>query len=368
MHVNLIETRSALEDFIASVEQETLLAIDTEFFRETTYFPKLGLVQLASRKQLACIDPLAFDARDGLARLLLNPDITKLFHSCSQDLEVLLQYLGALPCPVIDTQIASAMQGEKDQISYANLVAEIMHVELDKSQTRTNWLKRPLSSKQLEYAAEDVLYLIPVYEQLEQGLRDNGRLHWLQQDCEQLCRNVGRFEPDFDRVWLRVKGTQKCRGEQLAIIDALARWREHKAIALDLTRRQVLSDDLITAAAFHKPADSTSLLAHGKAHRRLGQEDYAEILQLIQTAAASDPDSWPSPPAYRLSPEQKALIKRLMAVLETTASELGIAQAVLGSRKDIEKLINGERDLAILKNWRRQCVGERLLALVVESQ
>lgn len=168
----LIEDNQTLTQFCNKLINEPLLAIDTEFFRETTYYPHLGLIQIASPSDIICIDPLAFDARDELRRLFFNTDITKVLHSCSQDMEVLYQYFGELPAPIFDTQIAAAMLGYQDQIGYAKLVAEEYDVELDKSQTRTNWLKRPLSAKQIEYAGEDVLYLLPLYEKFSSALTE----------------------------------------------------------------------------------------------------------------------------------------------------------------------------------------------------
>lgn len=361
MHTYFIQSQQEMDSFLQHLAGHSLLAVDTEFFRETTYYPQLGLVQLATSEQVACIDPLAFDARDSLATCLLDKSITKVFHSCSQDMEVLLHYLGELPCPLVDTQIAAAMLGEKDQISYAEMVATHMDIELEKSQTRTNWLKRPLSQKQLQYAAEDVLYLIPVYQQLAEQLKQKGRLNWLQYDCEQLCQSSQRYMPDFDNCWLRVKGTQKLSAKQLGIVDALARWREHKAIALNRTRKQVLSDDFIVQASSQQPDSIEQLQRCGKAARDINHGDFNTLLQLINTTVTTDPASWPSHPRYRLDSNEKQLLRDSMQSLEHKAKELGVAQAVLGSRKEIEKMIHGQRQLNLLSDWRYHCIGKQLL-------
>ena len=361
MQTNLVETPQALDEFISAIAGETLLGVDTEFFRETSYYPELGLVQLATHDYVACVDPLAFDARDGLAKILLDKNITKLFHSCTQDLEVLLLYLGELPCPVIDTQIAAAMVADKDQISYANIVAQIMGIELDKSQTRTNWLKRPLTKKQLQYAAEDVLYLIPIYQQLLATLQQKGRDNWLQHDCALLCQSAERYTPDIDKCWTRVKGTQKLSGQQLAVVDALARWREHKAIKLNRTRRQVISDDFIVQAAVEQPQNVADLQLCGRLSSAIITEDYESMLAQIQQALLSDAGNWPTHPRRRLSTEQKQSIRELMQTIELKAEELGIAQSTLGSRKEVEQLVNGQRQLNLLTDWRYRCIGEQLL-------
>ncbi len=365
MAVTLIDNDRDLQQFIASIEtdlqQQPLLAIDTEFFRETTYYPKLGLVQLATQNHLACIDPLTFDARDGLAMLLLDTRITKLFHSCSQDIEVLQQTLGAPPCPLLDTQIAAAMLGEQNQISYSALVTKLLGIELAKSQTRTNWLQRPLSRQQLDYAAEDVLYLIPVYEHLLQGLKDKARLGWLQHDCEQLCHEAQRTEVDLTQCWKRVKGTQKFSREQLGIVDSLAQWRERKAMQLDKTRRAVLSDDFIVQAVQNPPDSRQTLQACGRHAAELDAADFDAMLAAIDRARHSNPQSWPQHNHQRLDSDAKQRLRELMKMIELKAEELNLAQAVLGSRKEVEKMLLGQRELSLLQGWRFRVIGEQLL-------
>jgi len=169
----------------------------------------------------------------GLASLLLNPAITKIFHACIQDMEVLYHYLGALPCPLEDTQIAAALLNEKDQMGYANLLFDQLDIQLEKTETRTNWLKRPLTSKQLEYAADDVRYLLPLHKKLTEQLESKGREDWLIIECNKLCQSAARYLPDFENCWPRVKGTHKLSNAQLAVVDTVAQWREHIAIKKD---------------------------------------------------------------------------------------------------------------------------------------
>ena len=364
MRYTLIEDQTTLQGWLAAIDTDQLLAVDTEFFRETTYFPKLGLVQLASGGDIALVDPLAFDASAPLAEVLLSPDIRKLFHSCSQDLEVLHHHLGGLPCPLYDTQVAAALVIERDQISYADIVARNCGVELAKSQTRTNWLKRPLSREQLKYAAEDVHYLVDVHEILMDELDTVGRMTWFEEDCARICAAQNAFEPDIDRCWSRVKGTHRMQPEQLAIVDAMARWREHAAIRLDVTRRKVISDDAIIAAALDTPRDTRSLTSTGKWHRSLRQEELRSLLVAIDEALSAPEHTWPRHSRYLQTPEQKDLIKRMMQLIENCASELGIAQSVLASRKELESMIEGNRELNILYGWRREIIGDQVLALL----
>ena len=364
MPTTLIDRPAALDAFIEQIDTTQALAVDTEFFRETTYYPQLGLVQLASGNQVALVDPLAFDALPRLGRLLLDAGITKLFHSCSQDLEVLLHELGGLCCPLQDTQVAAALLQPRDQISYADLVADITGVELEKSQTRTNWLRRPLSRKQQEYAAEDVLYLHPVHDHLLEQLDKANRIDWFEHECARLCASAQRFEPDYENCWLRVKGTQRLEGVELAIVDALARWRERCAVALDLTRRRVMHDDAIVSAALQPPTSRRALRDAGKLTPRLGDADLDDALAAIDTARDSDPASWPVHPRARMDAERKTVVRSLMTAIENTAGELGLAQAMLASRKEIERLVDGKRDLDVLQGWRRDVIGDRLLAML----
>ncbi|MDH5611020.1 MAG: ribonuclease D [Gammaproteobacteria bacterium] len=359
----LIEDKQTLNNFCDKLIHESLLAIDTEFFRETTYFPHLGLIQIASSDHIICVDPLAFDARDELRRLFFNRDITKVFHSCSQDMEVLYQYFNELPAPIFDTQIAAAMLGYQDQIGYANLVAEIYEVELDKSQTRTNWLKRPLSVKQIEYAGEDVLYLLPLYEKFNQALKESERNIWLQEDCEQLCGNVQRFQPDFENCWQRVKGYFKLSNMQLAVCRSIAQWREQLAMSKDLTRRRVMPDELLLKLA----ATQVNIQQLKTIDRQIAQfssDELETLAQAIETGMQTPESEWPVLNRERPSNEEKTLLKHLQKLVQDKADALGIHQSVLCSKKEIERLIHGSRDGKLLNGWRFDCIGQQLLAEV----
>ncbi len=357
----LVESHSQLDSFCQSIADQTLIAVDTEFFRETTYYAELALVQIAAGEDTACIDVLAFDAREQLADLLLNPAIGKIFHSCGQDMEVLYQYLGALPVPVLDTQIAAAFLGEADQIGYANLIEQKLGHVLDKSQTRTNWLQRPLSVKQLEYAADDVRYLIELYDMLLAELDSKNRTEWFLQDCAALSTGAERFEPDFDTCWKRVRGTQRLSGQQLAIVDQIARWREQLAIEKNLTRRKVLRDEPIIELAT-SPPDSEQALAGMRLPRDIIQNHSAELYRAIQTGSSAPAETWPENPTKKPDAAYKTLLKQLQDFVNQQAGTLGIAPSMLCSRKELEKLIAGQRELNVLKGWRKACLGDALLS------
>ncbi len=318
----LVESHSQLERFCQSISDQKLLAVDTEFFRETTYYAELALVQIAGGEHIACIDVLAFDAREQLADLLLNPNISKIFHSCGQDMEVLYQYLGALPAPVLDTQIAAAFLGEADQIGYANLVEQRLGHVLDKSQTRTNWLQRPLSAKQLEYAADDVRYLAELYTLLLAELDSRNRTEWFLQDCAELSTGAERFAPDFDNCWKRVRGTQRLSGQQLAIVDQIARWREHLAIEKNLTRRRVLRDEPIIELAT-SPPDNEQALANMRLPRDIIQNHSTELFHAIQAGASAPAETWPASPNNKPDAAYKTLLKQLQDFVNQQAGNTG---------------------------------------------
>ena len=361
MNPVLIEDSQSLDEICNQLCKEPILAIDTEFFRETTYFPHLGLVQIASPDCIVCIDPLAFDARQGLARLLLDPAITKIFHSCIQDMEVLYQYLGELPSPVIDTQIAAAMLGQDEQIGYAKLVEEQMDVQLEKSQTRTNWLKRPLTKKQIEYAGDDVLYLIPIYHKLVTELKNKHREAWLIEDSTWVCSDKTRFFPDMKNCWQRIKGIYKLDGIQLCLAQAISQWREQHAIKKDVTRRRAIPDDLVIQIAIAQPGNVDTLKKTGAISRWLDDEDLASLASVINQGLKTPPGEWPSINKQKPTPEEKDRLNNILDLLNKKSGELGIAQSVLCSRKEVEKLINGERDIQVLKGWRLDCIGRELL-------
>jgi len=245
MSPELIETSADMEALLTQLNNQTIIAVDTEFFRETSYYPKLALVQIATDSVVACIDPLAFDARPALRSILLNSEITKIFHSCSQDLEVLFYYLGEAPNAIYDTQIANSLLNEHQQIGYAKLVEKELGTLLDKSQTRTNWLQRPLTSKQIQYAGDDVLYLYKLQHILDEKLQQLDRKSWFDEESKKLLNDQYSFQPDSDTLWKRVKGSSRLNRKKLAIVQAIALWRENLAKQKDRTRRRILADDII---------------------------------------------------------------------------------------------------------------------------
>jgi ribonuclease D len=365
MQAEMIETNEALDKLVRRLSRYPLIAVDTEFQRETSYYPKLALVQVATQDLVACIDPLAFDAQAGIAAFMLDDAITKVFHSCSQDMEVLYYYLGKPAASIEDTQIAYALLNEHLQASYAAMIADLLDVTLDKSQTRTDWLRRPLTRKQLEYAADDVSYLFQCYPILMQQLKDAGRMAWYQQDCSKLITDYSNSEAENPELWKRVKGTSRLSRKQLAVVQAIAAWRESLAQKKDLTRRRVLDDDTVITLAIEQPATADQLgmlISGGRRTISLDHRELDALLDSINRASSLPKNQWPDNRFSLLDNEQKQLLKKLQQLTAEAAKKQGISPSVLYSRKQLEQMISNaaHKHTVDEQDWRYQLIGKQL--------
>ena len=379
MSPTLIETSDAMDDLVLRLSKEKIVAVDTEFFRETTYYPKLALVQVATHDVVACIDPLAFDAKPRLKKILCDKNITKIFHSCSQDMEVLFYYLNEIPTPIYDTQIANALLTDHHQIGYATLVKNELNIQLDKSQTRTNWLQRPLTEKQIQYAGDDVLYLYQLHQILEKKLYDTGRQAWFDEERKKLICHEDDLQVTVDTLWKRVRGATKLNREKLVIVQAIAEWRERIAQQKDKTRRRALPDNLVIQLASEQTVNSDVLNQIISPQYDISSLDKEQLLTTIKLAKNSPKDSWPDNRFTVLDGKQKLLLKAIQLQVNEKAGELNISSSILCSRKDIEQLIlqmtgnhttDGqatETKPGIMQGWRLHCIGENLIAIIKES-
>jgi ribonuclease D len=359
-----IDDPVSLQAFCNRLATAEWIALDTEFLREKTYYPKLCLVQMATPAEVACVDTLAIDDLDPLLEVVFNSRITKVMHAARQDMEIFYHLRGEPPAPVFDTQVAALLLGYPDQIGYANLVREVLGVTLAKLHTRADWSARPLSAEQLKYAAEDVVYLVALYQSITQRLGELGRLEWLAGDFAELS-NPKRYSAHPEEAWLRVKGGNRLKGPSLSVLQALAGWREKLAQEKDRPRGWLLRDDVMVDIARHRPA---SLAALGKLRgvtEGLLNRDGEHLLALIGAAAARPPAAHPETVARtRLTPAQDALVDVLMAVVRLGGSANDLNPAVLANRKELEKLVAGDSGCAVMHGWRRSLVGERLQALL----
>jgi ribonuclease D len=359
-----VDTPQALTQLCQDLRSAKVIAVDTEFIREKTYYAKLCLIQVASDAVIACIDPLALNNLDELLEILYSTDKLKLFHAAWQDLEIFYDQWGRIPGPIFDTQIAAALLGFSDQIGYANLVEQLLHTELDKSAVRTDWAQRPLSAQQLAYAADDVHYLLKLYPLILQRLTDLGRNDWLEEDFMALT-DPATYAKSTATAWQRISGHGRLKPRQLAVLQGLAAWREQQARQRNKPRKWILSDDLLLTLVRQLPTDQAKLAqVRGLTPNQLNQ--YGEgLIAAINTALALPEDAWPGvSQKERLSPEQECLADTLMAYLRLLAQQNQISPASLGTRKDIEKLVRGKRDIPLLHGWRGHLAGIPLQQLI----
>jgi ribonuclease D len=341
------------------------IALDTEFIREKTYFPKLCLVQVCNGKVAACIDPLALDNFQPLLDVLYDGRILKVLHAARQDLEIFLHDYRQIPLPVFDTQPAAALLGHGDQIGYANLVKQLLHVELPKDQSRTDWSRRPLDESQRRYALDDVIYLGELYLHMRGHLFDKERLQWLAADFAPLA-DPQTYYPEPRSMWQRVKGRQGLRGRQLAVLQVLAGWREAEARRRDLPRKWILKDDVMVELSRRQPRDLNGLAKiRGFEPGHIRREGEA-VLDLIAQGARRPREEWPVDPgrSMPLDAQQEAMVDLLSAALRLIADEHQLSPMAIGSRKDLEKLVRGASDSDLLSGWRHSVAGQRLVAVM----
>jgi ribonuclease D len=368
MQEQFVDTEAGLAALCEQLRGQPVLALDTEFLREKTYYARLCLLQVAGEGVIACVDPLAIGDLGPLLEIVYDPSVTKVMHSARQDMEIFFDLRGELPRPLFDTQIAATLLGFGDQVGYAGLVKEMLGVELDKTATRTDWSQRPLDPEQLRYAADDVRYLFALYHHQVEILHAKGRLEWLQEDFSELT-DVATYAPAPDTLWKRVRGTHKLKGEPLAVLRELAVWREERARTIDRPRRWVLKDDVMADIARRMPTDLVALeKIRGLEHRLITRHGEA-LLQMIRKGRASDPQGWPMRSAgCRLLPTQDALVDLLMAVLRIRGAEHEVSPALLASRKELEALVLGDTDCPVLHGWRGELAGRDLQAVLAGEQ
>ena len=360
-HTLIIETQPALTAFCQQIQTAEYLAIDTEFVRDKTYYPKLCLLQIASDKDIACIDPLKVKDLSPLKAIFTNPAQTKIFHAARQDLELLLQELGLIPTPIFDTQIAATLLGLGEQIGYANLVKHYLQINLSKQHTRADWEKRPLSDEQLDYAADDVRYLIQMFPLIMAELEKYGRRNWLQNDFK-ILSDPTLYQINPTELWQKISGNQKLRPKQLAVLQQLCIWREQLAMDKNRPRKWILADNITLAIAIAIP-NSISKLANTRGISQATIDKYGnDILNCITTALNTPEDQWPSTnKKHKLNKNQEAAVDALLAIVKLKAIEHNISAGAIVNRNELEKLVLGQAKLDILQGWRFNLVGETLV-------
>ncbi len=357
----LIDTAAGLRALADQIAESPWVAMDTEFMREKTYFPQLCLVQIATPDHIACIDPVALPDLGPLAGLLHDPSVLKVFHSASQDLEVLYLVTGRVPTPVFDTQLAASLLGYGEQVGYGNLVQAVLQIELDKTQSRTDWSRRPLKAEQLSYAKDDVRHLVELYSRLHGELEALGRTTWLAPEMEAITRPE-LYQPHPEDAWRRVSGHKRLKPRDLAVLREIAAWRENEARRLDRPRRWIISDDLLLLIAKIRPADPEALHGLRGFPKGLGTEPARQLLLAVQRGVDLPREAWPAliPRAKPLTEAEEVVADLTMALLREIARQQRIGPEAVGGRRDIVALMRGEQEARLARGWRHQVAGREL--------
>lgn len=363
----MIETTTALAEACKELAKSDFITIDTEFLRETTFWPQLCLVQMASPTLEVLVDPLAKDIDlSPLFELMANPDVVKVFHAARQDIEIVHHLGGLIPHPIFDTQVAAMVCGFGDSISYDQLVQKIKNVQIDKSSRFTDWSRRPLTEKQLDYALADVTHLRDVYLALKAQLEREGRSSWLKEEMD-ILESRETYDMHPDDAWLRLKSRLR-KPTELAILKFIAAWREREARSRNVPRSRVLKDDAIFEIAQQQPKDTDALsrlrtVPKGWERSSSG----AAIIETVNAALALPKGDMPHPPRQSHSPEGSgAAVELLKVLLKLTADKHGVAAKVIANSEDLDKIAtDGENaDVPALSGWRRDLFGEPALKLI----
>jgi ribonuclease D len=361
-----ITSTADLAAFCARLEGQAFVAVDTEFMRETTYWPKLCLIQAAAPGGIeATIDPLAegLDLSSFLD-VMRDTSILKVFHAARQDVEI-FHNLGAIPQPLFDTQIAGMAAGFGEQVAYDALVRKILKIDLDKSSRFTDWARRPLSDSQLTYALADVTHLAELYPILRARLEKAGRLSWVTEEMAAMC-DPALYDVEPENAWRRLK-PRKHAVKYLAVFRAVAAWRERTAQQRDQPRGRILKDEAIDELAAQAPTNADGLNRLRSVPKGFSGSRYGPELMEAITAALADPEGY-APKIERdagpTSPAAGAVVELLKVLLKARAEDAGVASKLIATVADLEKIASDDHaEAPALHGWRREAFGEDALKL-----
>jgi len=356
-----VSTESQLDDVIAAIVDQSAYALDTEFHREKTYFPKLALVQLAWGNDLVLVDPLAVDLSP--FKSVLESASTAVIHAADQDLEVLLLACGALPAVLFDTQIAAGFVGMSTP-SLATLYERFLGVRVGKGDRLTDWLQRPLTDDQLNYAATDVVHLLEIHAMLSEDLLSRGRLQWALDECEnQRLRSRGQRDPQ--EAYRRIKEARQLRGKARSVVQAVAGWRERRAAELDIPVRYVISDIAVLGIAQRPPRNRRDLEKIRGFDRGLRDDVVVQLLDVVGRALdAPDPAPAEVVMSVPLDRDLRPAVALISAWVSQMARDLEIDSTLLATRGDLEALLGEAPDARLREGWRALLVGDPIQRLV----
>ncbi len=359
-----ITTTDELTQVCARMAKHTFVTVDTEFLRETTYYPLLCVAQIASADEAFVIDALApgidltpfFD-------LLTDENVVKVFHAARQDIEIVWNLAKKIPHPIFDSQVAAMVLGYGDSISYDQLVQRITGDQLDKSHRFTDWTRRPLSDAQMTYALSDVTHLRDVYLKLSADLEKRNRKSWVEAEMN-ILTSPETYRADPDNAWERLKNRVR-KPKELAVLIEIAAWREREAQTRDVPRSRVLKDDVMADIAVQAPTTIERLGHLRSMPKGFERSKWGEsIIEAVQRGVARDPKTLPRLDRFRPAPNGAATVELLKVLLRMTAESNGVAAKVIATVDELDRIAaDDDADVPSLKGWRRELFGEKALAL-----
>ncbi len=364
--MDLITSTDALAAVCNRLSQHPFVTVDTEFLRETTYYPKLCLIQMAGPDPAeAClIDPLAEGiSLEPFMALMADRNVVKVFHSARQDLEIVWNLGGIVPEPLFDTQVAAMVCGYGDSVSYEQLTNDLAKAKIDKSSRFTDWSRRPLTDAQLTYALSDVTHLVKVYEALLDQLQKNGRLEWLAEEMA-ILTSPETYQADPANAWRRLAGRLR-KPREIAVLMEVSAWREREAQARDVPRGRILKDDAVIDIATSAPRSVEALgrlrtIPNGFERSRTG----GEILEAVERALARDPATIPMPERSRGRANTGSVVDLLKVLLKAVAEQEGVAPKIIATVEELEAIADSDSaDVPSLHGWRRRLFGDKAIAL-----
>ena len=360
-----ISNQESFKAFVERASSSSFLAIDTEFLREKTYYAKLCLLQIATETEVAIIDPLKLHSLLPLAPLFEDENIVKVFHACDQDVEILYHEIGVVPKPLFDTQVAAALLGHPKQVGYAALVNSICGVSLKKADSFTDWSHRPLTNSQIQYAADDVIYLAKMYRPIVEKLEHAGRLSWLKHDFEELS-NPKRFTVDARSRFRHLKRGNQLTRKQLSAARELAAWREQRAEKNNIPRKWILTDEQIVEICKRGSRTIDDLFLVRGVREKLSTRDARDVIALIAKGTNLPEDQWPTLANHdRNERNVDVEVGMMSALLHMRAREAGVAPQAIASSSDLAALARSHKEESeLLRGWKYELVGKDLEQLL----
>ncbi len=364
----LIESSAALQQFVALIKDSDFIAVDTEFMRENTFWPELCLIQVANSDHAAAIDPMApgIELKPLLDLLVDNEEVLKVFHAGGQDVEIIYNLTGKTPHPIFDTQIGQMALGQAEQVGYSNLVEAWLGIALDKGARFTDWSRRPLDKRQIDYAIGDVTHLAQIFPMMLKKLVKTGRGHWLDEEMEKLA-DPANYNLDPDRAWQRIKIPSR-KPDVLGRLKALGAWREREARNKNLPRGRIVKDETLADLAAHPPKDQDGLgRVRGLSATWKSNDIGARLIEALTGAQPLSKEDMPdrAPRGPGLGKEGALVADLLKLLLKIRSRELNVAARLIARSDDLEALAAGRRDgIAMMQGWRYDVFGHAALDLV----